>query len=125
MDRVVHFEIPAKNLKRAQEFYKTAFGWQINSYPGMDYTLVVTGPTDAKKYKLKETGFINGGMLKSQAPVRSPVITINVASIDAAAKKIEKLGGKIVRKKMRVGKMGFAAYFKDSEENILGLWETA
>ncbi|MDQ1668085.1 MAG: uncharacterized protein QOE40_146, partial [Actinomycetota bacterium] len=29
--RVVHFEIPADDLARAQEFYRSAFGWEINS----------------------------------------------------------------------------------------------
>jgi len=26
---------------------------------------------------------------------------------------------------MAVGDMGFAAYFKDSEENVIGLWQSA
>jgi len=30
MDKVVHFEIPADNLQRAQNFYGELFGWQIN-----------------------------------------------------------------------------------------------
>ena len=29
------------------------------------------------------------------------------------------------RGKMAVGDMGFAAYFKDSEENVIGLWQSA
>lgn len=27
MDKVVHFEIPVENVKRAQSFYKGAFGF--------------------------------------------------------------------------------------------------
>lgn len=47
-----------------------------------------------------------------------------MASIDEAEKRIQKNGGKMIRKKMPVGDMGFAAYFQDSEGNVVGLWET-
>jgi len=35
----------------------------------------------------------------------------------------EQLGGKTVQKKMPVGDMGFAAYFKDTEGNVIGLFQ--
>jgi predicted enzyme related to lactoylglutathione lyase len=53
------------------------------------------------------------------------VVTIDVDDIDAALTKVGELGGKVVRAKMSVGDMGFAAYFTDSEGNLLGLWQTA
>jgi predicted enzyme related to lactoylglutathione lyase len=40
-------------------------------------------------------------------------------------KNVEKLGGKMVRKKEPVADMGFTAYFKDTEGNIVGLWQSA
>jgi predicted enzyme related to lactoylglutathione lyase len=40
-------------------------------------------------------------------------------------KNVEKLGGKTVRKKEPVADMGFTAYFKDTEGNIVGLWQSA
>ena len=49
MDKVVHFEIPVNDIKRAEKFYKSAFGWEINSIPEMKYTLVTTSPVDEKK----------------------------------------------------------------------------
>ena len=33
MDKVVHFEIPADELERAQKFYKSIFGWDIIKTP--------------------------------------------------------------------------------------------
>jgi uncharacterized protein len=33
-------------------------------------------------------------------------------------------GGTTVNERMPVGDMGFAAYFKDTEGNLMGLWET-
>lgn len=64
-------------------------------------------------------------MFKRSGELKTPLITINVANIDAAAKKLEKAGGKIIQAKFAVGDMGLAAYFKDPEGNILGLWENA
>ena len=54
-----------------------------------------------------------------------PVITISVSDIEKAAKKIEKGGGKIVSPKQPVSDMGFVAYFKDPEGNVIGLWQNA
>ncbi len=34
--RVVHFEIPADDVERAQSFYQEAFGWQITPMPDMN-----------------------------------------------------------------------------------------
>lgn len=124
MDKIVHFEIPADNLARAKKFYSTVFNWKINEIPEMDYVLAYTVETDEKGMP-KEPGAINGGMLKRQEPVKSPVITISVKDIDRAAVTIEKNGGRMIRPKMSVGNMGFAAYFKDTEGNVIGLWQNA
>ncbi len=123
MDSVVHFEIPADDVERAQKFYSESFGWNINSIPEMRYTIVSTTESDEKTGAPKNPGAINGGMLKRQEPVNNVVITVNVDSIEEAAKKIEAAGGKIIREKMPVGDMGFAAYFTDTEGNVVGLWE--
>ncbi len=87
----------------------------------MDYTLVYTTPSGEKGPL--EPGAINGGMLKRQGPIKSPVITINVKDIDATAKKIEEAGGKVVMPKFAVGDFGLSAYFQDTEGNVLGLWQ--
>ncbi len=85
--------------------------------------MVYTGEVD-EKYMLNGKGAINGGMLKRQEPIKNVVITINVKDIDEAAKKLEKAGGKVIREKMKVGEMGLAAYFEDTEGNVLGLWQS-
>jgi len=122
MDKVVHFEIPVDDLERARKFYKSVFGWKIDSVPGIEYSMIGTAPVDEKGMP-KEIGAINGGMMKRQRPVTSPVITISVEDIEDAMKKVKKMGGEIVRGKMQVGEFGYAAYFKDLEGNILGLWQ--
>ena len=73
----------------------------------------------------KEPGFIGGGMFARQPAVATPVITIDVDDIDASLADIEAHGGATVEKKIPVGDMGFAAYFTDSEGNLLGLWQSA
>ena len=123
-DPVVHFELPADNVERAQDFYRHAFGWSVNSMPGMGYTLLATAPSGENGAPV-EPGAINGGMLARQVPITSPVVTIEVKNIDEALARIETLGGRVVRGKQPVGSAGFAAYFADSEGNVLGLWQTA
>ena len=122
MDKVVHFEIPVEELERAQKFYKSVFGWKIESLPGIEYNMIVTTPVDEKGMP-KEHGAINGGMMKRQRPVTSPVITIGVEDIEGTIQNIKKMGGEIVRGKMQIGEFGYAAYFKDPEGNIIGLWQ--
>jgi len=122
--RVVHFEIPADDPARAQDFYRSLFDWTVNAMPGMGYALLSTTATDEHGTP-SEPGAINGGMLKRQAPVTTPVITIEVDDIDETLDSIASKGGSAVRAKMPVGDMGFAAYFTDSEGNLMGLWENA
>jgi predicted enzyme related to lactoylglutathione lyase len=122
--RVVHFEIPYDDGDRARRFYKDAFDWQVQEMPGLDYTLVTTGPSGDQGPT--ESGFVNGGMLAREAsPSNGPVITVDVESIDVALERITELGGSTLLAKQPVGEMGFTAYVTDTEGNVLGLWETA
>ncbi|MCU1667182.1 MAG: hypothetical protein JWP40_109 [Blastococcus sp.] len=123
-DRVVHFEVPFDDGDRARSFYKEIFGWQITEMPEMDYTMVMSGPSGDTGPT--EPGYINGGMASKQTiPASGPVLTIGVDDIDATLIKIEKTGGSRLGDKVPVGDMGFAAYFKDTEGNVLGLWQNA
>ena len=122
--RVVHFEIPADDVSRAQGFYRDVFGWSINAMPDMGYTLLGTTPTDESGMPA-EAGSINGGMFERIDEVSTPVIVIDVDDIDATLTTIESLGGATVRPREAVGTMGFAAYFTDSEGNLMGLCQTA
>ena len=123
MDKVVHFEIPADDLARAKKFYTDTFGWQTEDYPQMDYVIARTVETD-EKHMPKESGAINGGMMKRSDMVTAPSFAINVANVDEAVQKIKQAGGTIVKEKMPVGTMGFMAYFQDSEGNVLSLWQS-
>ena len=122
--RVVHFEIPFDDGDRARSFYKDVFGWQVQEMPGMDYSIVMSGPSGDQGPT--EAGFINCGMVsRQQAATSGPVLVIDVDSIDDALQRIGGGGGSTVVGKTPVGEMGFAAYFTDPEGNVVGLWETA
>ncbi len=124
MDKVVHFEVPFDDGERATTFYREAFGWNLDSMPQYQYTMVKTTETD-EQGRPTEPGAINGGMLGRQGPITAPVITIGVEDLDAALAKVEKLGGKVAIGRNPVGSMGFSAYFHDTEGNLIGLWQNA
>ncbi len=123
--RIIHFEIPFDDGERARKFYADAFGWNVSELPDMDYTMALTGPV-GESGTPSEPGYINGGMFqRGDTGPRTPVITIDVPSIDAALAVIESSGGKAHTPRTQVGEMGFAAYFTDPEGNVVGLWENA
>ncbi|GIH04691.1 glyoxalase [Rhizocola hellebori] len=122
---VVHFEVPADDVERAKTFYREAFGWQIQAYPGMNYHGVTTAEVGPDMMPLKP-GAINGGLFdKAEFPITSPVLTIGVDDIDEALEKVERLGGKTLMGRQAVADMGFTGYFTDPEGNVMGLWQNA
>lgn len=124
MDKVVHFEIPAGDVERAQRFYREIFKWDIRevSMPGRAYYIVTTVATDEARMP-KETGAINGGLYPRREADEKPVIVIEVDDINGYLQKIEAAGGKMVMPAQPVGDMGFYARFQDPEGNVVGLWQ--
>ena len=120
--RVVHFEIPCDDRERAGAFYSKVFDWEVTELPEMGYTLVVSGPSGDEGPT--EPGYINGGMMQREEPFAAPNLVIDVESIDAALETVRAAGGTPVSDREPVGDMGFAAYFKDTEGNLVGLWES-
>jgi predicted enzyme related to lactoylglutathione lyase len=126
MDKVVHFEIPVDDEARAKEFYGSIFDWQLEDADmggGVAYTTALTVDVD-EMMRPKEPGAINGGIMRRTSDKPTPVITIQVGSIDEALKKIEAGGGSTVQPRTEIPNMGAFGYFKDSEGNTMGLWET-
>lgn len=124
MNKVVHFEIPADDLPRAEKFYKDVFGWGIQKVPvpGMDYYIVTTVPTDENQMP-KETGAINGGLMSRNDTGKTPVLVIDVQNLGEHLKKIEAAGGKVVMPTQRVMDMGLYARVTDTEGNVIGVWQ--
>lgn len=122
--RVVHFDIPADDVERATIFYASAFGWKLDPVPNTDYTIAYSTPSDEQGMPT-EPGAINGGITKRGESLPHPSVTVDVPDIDATLARITELGGQTVVPKQPVMEMGFVAYFRDTEGNIGGLWETA
>jgi uncharacterized protein len=111
----VHFEIPADNPERAAAFYKKAFGWKIEKWPGpMDYWMVNTGPEGAPG--------INGGLMK-KGDVTATTNTIDVKSVDKAVAAVTGAGGKEITPKTPIPGVGYFAYCQDTEGNLFGVME--
>jgi hypothetical protein len=113
---IVWFEIPADNVERARKFYGALFGWKIKKFPGttMAYWHIDTGGADASP---------DGGMMERQQPQQGITNYILVPSVDKAATKVEKLGGKICLGKTAVPHMGHFVICQDTENNTFALWE--
>jgi predicted enzyme related to lactoylglutathione lyase len=120
MPRPIHFEIHADDMDRAQAFYETLFGWTFRSWGDGAYRLVLTG----------EGPGIDGGMVRRHGPppvggepLGSWVCTVDVDDVDAYVAKAQAQGGKVAVPKMAVPGVGWLAYVKDKEGNILGLMQ--
>jgi uncharacterized protein len=113
---IVWFEIPADNVERARTFYGKLFGWKIERFPGpRPYWHIDTGGADATP---------DGGMMERQCPEHSVTNYVGVPSVDEAATKVEKLGGRICMPKTAVPQMGYFIICNDTENNTFALWET-
>ena len=126
MDKVQHFEIPVDDIARAKKFYEDVFGWGTMEFPmpGMQYVGLHTGAVDEKQMP-KEAGFINGGMFQRSPkfPLKGPTVAMTVEDIDMALDKVKAAGGTVAMEKMQIADMGLYAYVKDTEGNIIGIWQ--
>ncbi|NIP85449.1 MAG: VOC family protein [Planctomycetales bacterium] len=125
MDRVCLFEIPYADQSRAEKFYREVFGWQIYPAPTeIPYLFAITTPLD-EKFQPAQPGGINGGMFPRGAEGGStaPVVVIEVDSCDQRVADVEAAGGARVMGPLPIAQLGIYAQVKDSEDNIIGLWQ--
>ena len=62
--------------------------------------------------------------MQRQEPFNAPNVVIDVDNLEDALRAVNDAGGSTVSERQAVGDMGFTAYVKDSEGNLVGLWET-
>jgi predicted enzyme related to lactoylglutathione lyase len=122
MPRPVHFEIHAADPPAAVRFYTELFGWTFTPF-GPAYHLIKTG---------EDGPGIDGGLVPRQGPNPDPadptpviafMCTCNVDSVDAYMAKALALGGWVALPKMAIPGVGWVAYFKDTQSNIVGLMQ--
>lgn len=115
MPKVIHFEFGADDPERAIKFYEDVFRWEITKYPsGPDYWLVKAGEDS-------ENG-INGAIIPRQKGWNISN-SIGVNSVDEYIERIEMHGGEVTTEKMAIPKVGYIAYFKDTEGNVLSIFK--
>ena len=123
MGRVVHFEIHASDLDRAERFYRDVFGWEVQKFDGpIDYRLLNTGSKT-------ETG-IDGALVERRVDtdgdaVIAYVCTVQVDDIQATEQKVKDSGGEQVVDRQEIPDVGQLSYFKDTEGNIFGAMQSA
>jgi predicted enzyme related to lactoylglutathione lyase len=127
MNRVIHFEVQADDVKRAKEFYQKTFGWKIDQMMkkedgGMDYWGLNTGE--------EGTPGINGGLYErpKDEKIYHYDCTISVDDIDKAISDIKKNGGKIRtektgKEKNEIPGVGWFAAAIDTEGNMFGIMQ--
>ncbi len=113
---VTHFEINARDAKRANQFYGSLFGWSIED----------TGdPSTGMLYGMVNTGVkmgINGGIGQAQ-PGGNPSVTfyVQVEDLQSHLDRAVALGGRVTVPVTVVPGMVTFAQFADPEGNIVGM----
>ena len=118
-NRVVHFEIGAEDPEKLAEYYKKAFGWEINQWADSGYFMV-------GKEEDRAEGAIFGGIMKRYEKEKT-INTIEVEDLDKAIADVESNGGTIVKPKasMPLGEdeVMWWCYAEDPQGNIFGLMQ--
>lgn len=113
---IVHIELSANTLEEASEFYSKVFGWQMQSFPEMNYVTWSSGE-----------GAPGGGfnVVQEQVPAGSTVIYIHTDDVDATMADIEAAGGKRLTPNMDIPGVGTMAWFNDPTGNMMSLLKPA
>jgi predicted enzyme related to lactoylglutathione lyase len=119
MNPVVHFEMPYDDRERMAEFYRRAFGWQMEML-GEDmgnYVVVTTSDRDVKPDAF--LGAIGGGFYDKHASGASPhpSFVLAVEDIQDCMRKIEEAGGKLLGDPVDIPGVGRYVAFVDTEGN--------
>jgi predicted enzyme related to lactoylglutathione lyase len=129
MNPVIHFEMPATDMERVQQFYQNAFGWQTTPMgPEMgNFVLAFTAESDENRTPIKP-GSINGGFYEKSQQDQQVKLTILVDDIREAMKQIEAAGGKVIGGQKtgepdEVPGVGLFAAFTDPEGNLVSIYE--
>jgi predicted enzyme related to lactoylglutathione lyase len=108
--KLVHFEVPASDTSRAQEFYEKTFGWQFES---------MEGPVE---YHMTQLGEQMGGAVFS-GDTGAIRVYFDVDDINAGVATVKENGGSADDPQPVPG-MGWFAAGSDTEGNPIGLWQT-
>jgi uncharacterized protein len=113
--RVVHFEIPIDDPDRAGSFYGSVFGWNVAKWGPVDYWTMTTG---------EEPGIgAEGALLPRAESPEGVLVYVGVDDIDRVLAAVRDAGGSVVTHKAPIPTMGWSARFRDTEGNLVGLFQ--
>lgn len=121
-NRVMHFELPASDLAKAQSFYGTVFGWKFRPWDE-NYVSVIAAESDAE-HRSTEVGAINGGLQKKGPRAQTPTIVVDVDDIDVTIVEVQAHGGTVAIPKEAMSGMGYYAQIEDPDGNRVGLFQS-
>lgn len=112
--QMVHVEIPAGDVAKAEEFWGGLFGWQFQAFEG--------SPTAYHTTQFSEQ---QGGALYQPDPPdkRGARVYFDVDDINDGTSKVKELGGE-AGDALPVPGLGWFSVCKDTEGNEFGLWQT-
>ena len=107
-----HIELRSPDLKKAENFYKTLFGWDLKPMPEMHYTLFTAGNGPG------------GGMMQAE-PDGTPhwVPYVEVANIEEALEKAKTMGAKVRMGITPIPGAGKVAVLGDPAGSPIGLFQ--
>lgn len=111
-----HIELTTDDVGKAKEFYGGLFSWKFEDVDmggGMKYTMINPGAGPG------------GGIMKKPMPEAPTawMTYVMVEKVDAAMKKAEKLGGKVIVPKTSIPNMGSFSIIQDPTGGCLAVWE--
>jgi len=108
--KLVHVEIKAQDVDRADAFWSGVFGWEISpsGMPGMDYRLFRTGADQG------------GGLYEGEAG--SLDVYFDTDDIEATIERVRSSGGESSDRQPIPG-IGWFAHCKDTEGNAFNLFQ--
>jgi len=117
MNRLVHFEITADDMARAEKFYADTFGWDIKDagMKGTEYLLVGVDKPEAPG--------INGAIMPKKYRDQAVINTIGVNDLDDMMGKVKAAGGKLADEAHDIPGVGRHVYAFDTEGNLFGMMQ--
>jgi predicted enzyme related to lactoylglutathione lyase len=109
--KVVHVEIGAADVDRAQGFWSGVFGWEVGPpmSPEMDY-------------RMFQSAEDQGGAILASEQQGNITVYFDTDDIDASLAKVRELGGE-AGDKTPVPTHGWFAACRDTEGNAFSLWQ--
>ena len=111
MAKMEHFEIPVDDIDRAQTFYRSVLGYDYE--PWGEEMGMLRQPQDEG---------VNGD-LHRRGPTPHPTVVFTVDRIEDTVAVAEAHGGQLVGDIEPMGESARYAYIRDSEGNLIGLYD--